>query len=94
VFVKNSDKRAENARKGPLSLAFKQIVTEIRVATAYFNPRSNRTDRVPDYFIHKTDKWLVFPHELNGLSREEILQRKPGIESIAARLKELPRLPE
>ena len=61
--------------------------TEIRVATAYFKPESNRTDRVPDYFIHETDKWLVFPHELNGLSREEILNRKPGVESIVAKLK-------
>jgi hypoxanthine phosphoribosyltransferase len=56
--------------------------TEIRIATAYFKPRNNRTDRVPDYFIHESDSWLVFPHELNGLSREEILKRKPGIEAI------------
>lgn len=56
--------------------------TEIRIATAYFKPGNNRTERVPDYFIHESDRWLVFPHELNGLSREEILKRKPGIESI------------
>ena len=56
--------------------------TEIRIATAYFKPGNNRTDRVPDYFIHESDSWLVFPHELNGLSREEILKRKPGIEAI------------
>ena len=61
--------------------------TEIRIATAYFKPESNRTDRVPDYFIHETDKWLVFPHELNGLSREEIRNRKPGVESVVAKLK-------
>jgi hypoxanthine phosphoribosyltransferase len=59
---------------------------DIRIATAYFKPANNRTDRVPDYFIHETDKWLVFPHELNGLSREELLKKKPGIESIAAKL--------
>jgi hypoxanthine phosphoribosyltransferase len=59
---------------------------DIRIATAYFKPANNRTDRVPDYFIHETDKWLVFPHELNGLSREELLESKPGIESIAAKL--------
>lgn len=55
---------------------------EIRIATAYFKPKNNRTNRVPDYFIHETDSWLVFPHELNGLSREELLNNKPGIESI------------
>ena len=62
---------------------------DIRIATAYYKPRSNRTDRVPDYFVHETDKWLVFPHELVGLSREEILASKPGIDSIAARLASL-----
>lgn len=46
--------------------------TEIRVATVYYKPHLNRTDRRPDYFIHETDKWLVFPHELDGLSPEEI----------------------
>lgn len=59
---------------------------EIRVATAYFKPKNNRTNRVPDYYIHETDEWLVFPHELNGLSREELLKSKPGIESIIDKL--------
>lgn len=66
--------------------ARRNMPEEIRIATAYFKPRNNRTRRVPDYFVHETDKWLVFPHELNGLSREEILKNKPGIESIAAKL--------
>lgn len=60
---------------------------EIRIATAYYKPGNNRTSRMPDYFIHETDDWLVFPHELNGLSREELLKSKPGIESIIAKLK-------
>ena len=59
---------------------------DIRIATAYFKPKNNKTDRVPDYYIHKTDRWLVFPHELNGLSREEIIANKPGIASIVDRL--------
>jgi hypoxanthine phosphoribosyltransferase len=62
---------------------------DIRIATAYFKPRNNQTNRVPDYYIHETDKWLVFPHELNGLSREELLKNKPGIESIADKLRSL-----
>jgi len=62
---------------------------DIRIATAYYKPGSNRTDRVPDYYVHETDKWLVFPHELVGLSREEILANKPGIDCIAARLESL-----
>jgi len=59
---------------------------EIRIATAYYKPNNNRTDRVPDYFVHETDDWLVFPHELIGLSREELVKSKPGIESIIDKL--------
>ncbi len=67
--------------------ARRNMPEEIRIATAYFKPGSNRTRRVPDYFIHETDKWLVFPHELNGLSREEILNQKPGVASIIDKVK-------
>ncbi len=51
---------------------------DIRVATVYYKPRKNITTRVPDYFVHETDKWLVFPHELAGLSEEDIEQKKSG----------------
>jgi len=37
----------------------------------------NRSSLTPDYFIKSTDTWLVFPHEIQGLSREEILANKP-----------------
>lgn len=60
------------------SRARRNTPREIRVATAYFKPKNNLTDRVPDYYVHEADKWLVFPHELKGLTREEILERKPG----------------
>lgn len=52
---------------------------EIRIATPYFKPNNNRTNRKPDYFLHETDRWLVFPHELSGLTAQEILDKKPGI---------------
>jgi hypothetical protein len=52
---------------------------DIRVATVFFKPGNNRTERRPEYFVHETDKWLVFPHELNGLGAEEIVRHKPDI---------------
>jgi hypothetical protein len=52
---------------------------DIRVATVFFKPGNNRTERPPDYYIHATDRWLVFPHELKGLSPEEIALHKPEI---------------
>jgi len=55
---------------------------DIRLATVYFKPGNNRTDRRPDYYIHETDKWLVFPHELKDLSPKEIARHKPEIARI------------
>jgi uncharacterized protein len=57
--------------------ARKNCPQDIRVGTVYFKPSKNRTNRVPDYFVHKTEDWLVFPHELDGLSEGEIRGQKP-----------------
>ena len=54
----------------------------IRIATPWFKPGNNRTDIVPDYFVHQTDSWLVFPHELDGLTDEEMLTFKPGLREL------------
>lgn len=53
------------------------IAKDIRVATAYYKPLRNKTRLKPDFFVYETDKWLIFPHELKGLTREEILANKP-----------------
>jgi hypothetical protein len=31
--------------------------------------------------VRDTDSWLVFPHEIQGLTREEILAHKPVAEN-------------
>lgn len=49
----------------------------VRVATVYFKPTRNKTKLKPDFYVRATDEWLVFPHELKGLTREEILAHKP-----------------
>ena len=49
----------------------------IRIATAYYKPSRNRTRLTPDYFVRQTGSWLVFPHEIQGLTRDEILTHKP-----------------
>ena len=48
-----------------------------RIATVYYKSSRNRSTLVPDYYVLDTDKWLVFPHELIGLTHEEILEHKP-----------------
>ena len=50
-----------------------------RVATLFYKPGSRRIDRGPDYFLHKTDEWLVLPYELSGLSADEIREHKPVV---------------
>ena len=51
--------------------------TKWRIATVYYKSTRNRSSLVPDYYVLDTDKWLVFPHELIGLTPEEILEHKP-----------------
>ena len=60
---------------------------EIRVATAYFKPDRNKTEKEPDYFLHKNNNWLVFPHELEGLSLEELKIQKPALSKILPEIK-------
>tara|TARA_Y100001934_G_scaffold255757_1_gene323094 strand:- start:2672 stop:3259 length:588 start_codon:yes stop_codon:yes gene_type:complete len=60
---------------------------DIRVATAYYKPQNNKTDRAPDFYVHETDRWLVFPHELHGLEADEILTQKPGVAAILDRIR-------
>jgi len=52
---------------------------DVRIATPWYKPSKNVTDNSPDYYIHETDRWLVFPHELKGLSLEEVRIGKPDI---------------
>ena len=60
---------------------------DIRVAVPWYKPSRNDTDRVPDYFIHETAEWLVFPHELDALSPDELRAAKPDIARIVEAVK-------
>ena len=68
---------------------FKASVPEIRIATTYFKPKNNRTNNVPDFYVRKVDNWLVFPHELQGLSIDELEKNKPELSDILLYLKNL-----
>ena len=61
----------------------------VKVACPWYKPTRNVTGITPDYYMHATDKWLVFPHELQGLTLEEIKQGKgPEFAEIIARANE------
>ena len=53
------------------------MLRDIRIATVWFKPRRNVTDLRPDFFVHETDRWLIFPHEIDGLTVDEIRRHKP-----------------
>ena len=59
---------------------------DIKLATVYYKPGRSEVARVPDFYLHEADQWLVFPHELFGLEQEEILEQKPGLEQLHHRL--------
>lgn len=74
-----------------LKKACKKNTPEIRIATPYYKPANNKTGNVPDYYVHETNEWLVFPHELDGLTKEEILEHKPEFAAVAEKMAELGR---
>ena len=65
-----------------IEIACKKNTPEIRIATPYFKPNKNKTSRRPDYFIPEPDNWLVFPHELEGLTAKEIEENKPELSAV------------
>ncbi len=65
----------------------------IRTATPYYKPASNQTDLEPDFFVHATTDWLVFPHELQGLTQTELLDHKPIPQALKQQLLALKDLP-
>ena len=50
----------------------------VGIATVYYKPGRNVTKLKPDFYVHETEDWLVFPHEICGLSPDEIREHKQG----------------
>jgi len=66
--------------------ARRNLPNDIRIATAYYKPTRNRTEFTPDYCAHETNQWLVFPHEMHGLSEAELRQHKPYLNAVLDQL--------
>ena len=64
----------------------KNMPEVLKVACPWYKPDNNKTDIIPDYYLHETDAWLVFPHELVGLSVDEIKNGKPEMTTALAAL--------
>jgi hypoxanthine phosphoribosyltransferase len=55
---------------------------DIRVAVPYYKPQRSKSRRVPDYYLHETERWLKYPHSLEGLSVDEVATNRPEIYDI------------
>lgn len=60
---------------------------DIRIAVPWYKPSRNQTELVPDYYIRETAEWLVFPHELDALTPEELRTARPQIAAIVDSVK-------
>ena len=65
--------------------ARRNLPHDIRIATVWYRP-TERTIRVPDYYIHETGDWLVLPYELSGLTLEDLREHKPEVAPVIDRL--------
>lgn len=55
---------------------------DIRIAVPYYKPERNQVSIKPDYAVHETSDWLKYPHSLEGLTAEEMEQKRPEIYNI------------
>ena len=59
---------------------------DIRTAVPWFKPERNQTTIRPDYYLHETDDWLVFPHEICDLGANEIDAKGGRVAQIVERM--------
>ena len=45
---------------------------EMKMACVYWKPDKNVTSYKPDFHVRTLERWIVFPHEIEGLTTEEI----------------------
>ena len=56
--------------------AKRNMPADVRVAAVYCKPGHRLVEREPDYYVHATEKWVVLPYELSGLTPDEIKAHK------------------
>jgi hypoxanthine phosphoribosyltransferase len=63
----------------------RNLPQDIRVGTVWYRP-SEKTLRVPEYYVHETSDWLVLPYELSGFSVNELTENRPEMADLLKRL--------
>ncbi|MBU2894586.1 hypoxanthine phosphoribosyltransferase [Colwellia sp. D2M02] len=60
----------------------KNMPQDLRIACPWFKPQNNKVALIPDYYLHESDEWLVFPHEISGLTPDEIVNGKSDLANV------------
>lgn len=55
---------------------------DVRIAVPYYKPARNETALVPNYYQHETERWLKYPHELDGWDPEQLRRHRPEVYEI------------
>ena len=64
------------------------IGAEMRMACVYWKPEKNITSLKPDYFVRDVGlDWIVFPHEIEGLTDAEINDKDPVLAALVKEAK-------
>lgn len=63
----------------------RNLPQDIRVASVWYRS-TEKTLRVPDFFVHETNDWLVLPYELTGLSIDELRESRSEMPDVIDQL--------
>ncbi len=66
----------------------RNLPKDIRVASVWYRP-TERTQRVPDFYVHETNDWLVLPYELMGMSIDELREQRGDIAGVIDQLEQV-----
>lgn len=65
---------------GAMKTRLEKIGAEMKLAVVYWKSENNTTDMQPDFYTADTGgEWIVFPHEMDGLTREELAEKNPRL---------------
>ncbi len=64
----------------------KLVGLDVRLAMVYWKPEASLVAAKPDYTIHQTNNWIVFPHEVEGLSADELAAKDSRLVAILSPL--------
>ena len=73
-----------NAIKEKLDERLKEKQVTVKLGVLYYKPENSTVSIAPDYFFktYNGDDWLVFPHELCDLSKDELRHKGFPIDKI------------